>query len=95
MSVVKLRTLLLCGFIGLGLAGCDRQGVVKPEKESPKTGERATQTGTLGSLAGTSCTAASECGPGLDCDLSKGPRSGVCVERANPQSTPPQTPSGR
>ena len=84
------KGLLICA--ALLTAACNRD-VVHPTQQPASSGERATQTGTLGSLAGTACTRVDECGPGLDCDLSKGPNKGVCVERANPQSTPPQPPA--
>ena len=75
--------------MGVILSSCgDREGVIKPDQNQSAAPVKATQGGTAGSLAGTACTTVSECGPGLDCDLSRGPTKGVCVERVNPGSTP-------
>jgi hypothetical protein len=84
------KVVLICA--ALLTAACNSD-VVKPTQQPANSGEKATQTGSIGALAGTACTRVGECGPGLDCDLTKGPNQGVCVVRADPQSTPPQPPA--
>src|SRR5579871_1393244 len=57
-------------------------------RQSPSKDLKGTQPGEVGSLAGTTCTSANDCGPNLVCDLSRGVQKAVCVERVNPSGTP-------